>query len=112
MWLGWGSALLGGVDGLGGSVALADVGREGINGAGEGAESGEGEDDAGLLAEVLGVAGAVPEGLQFLNLVIELVGGDLPGETGFLLLLQLGFQRESLSEPGVDAVDNLADAGL
>ncbi len=89
-----------------------DVGGEGVDGAGDDAEAGEGEDGAGLLAEVFGVAGAVEVGLELLDLVIELVGGDVLGEAGFLLLLQLAFRLQSDGEPIGDGFDDLADASL
>jgi hypothetical protein len=90
-----------------------DVGGEGFDGAGDGAESGEGEDDAGLLAAVFGVAaGAVEVVLEELELVLELVGGDVLGEAGFFFQLGVGFDGQGLGEPLGDAFDDLADAGL
>ena len=85
---------------------------EGVDRAGEDAEAGEGEDGAGLLAEILGIAGAVPVDLELLDLVLQPFGGEVLREAGFLLLLQLGFHGQGGGEPVVDVMDDLADAGL
>jgi len=88
------------------------VGGVGFDGAGDDAESGEGEDDAGLLAEVFGVAGAVEVALEELDLVLELIGGEVLGEAGFLLYFRFGLDRHRRDEPLGDGFDDLADAGL
>ena len=102
-----GGLRFGGIEGAGGGV-----GGEGFDRAGEDAEASQGGDDAGLLAEVFGVVRGVPEDPQVCELIAELVGGQVLGEAGFLLLLQFGFDGQSRGEPVADALDDLADAGL
>ena len=41
-----------------------------------------------------------------------MIGSEVLGEAGFLLLLDFGFDRQSSREPGAHAGDDLADSGL
>jgi hypothetical protein len=88
------------------------IGGEGVEGVGGGAEAGEGEDGAGLLAEILGITGGVPEVLEGFDLVLELSSREEDGVAFFFFEVLLGFEREDFGEPVGDAGDDLADAGL
>jgi hypothetical protein len=92
--------------------SFSGVGGEGFEHARDDTEAAKGDDDAGLVAEVFGIAGAVEVGLQLFNLVLELIGGQVLCEACFFLLLEIGFHGEGFGEPMGDASDDLANAGL
>ncbi len=76
------------------------------------AEASEGEDGAGLLAEVFGVARAVPEVLEGFDLVLELSSREVDGEAFFFFDVLLRLEGQHVGEPLGDAGGDLADAGL
>jgi hypothetical protein len=77
-----------------------------------GAEAGEGLDGAGLLAEIFGIAAAVPVVLELLDLVPELSSREMDGEAFFFLDVLLRLHGQHFGEPVGDVGDDLADAGL
>jgi hypothetical protein len=65
-----------------------------------------------LLAEIFGVAAAVPVVFEFLDLVLELGSREVDGVAFFFFDVLLGFDGQHFGEPVGDLADDLADAGL
>jgi len=87
-------------------------GGEGVDGAGYDAETGKRDDGAGLLAEVFGVAGGGPKRFQTLDLMFELIGGQVLSEADFALERRIRRHRNRIREPLRYARHDLADARL
>src|SRR5438045_3827621 len=97
---------------VGGVVVGMDGSGEGVESAGGDAEACEGENGAGLLAVVFGVAAAVPHVLKLLDLILELGSREVDGEAFFFFLVSFRLFGKHLGEPVGNAADDLSDASL
>src|SRR5207248_3053296 len=80
--------------------------------AADDAQTGLGGGQADANSRVFRVAGFLPEGRYFFQLMLKAVGSDLTSEIELLLFGDLGLWRKDLAQPLDDAADDLADAGL